>query len=200
MESVTTQEALERLQRGNERFRNGVAEGAGRDVARRKELVGSQHPFAIILCCSDSRVAPEIAFDTGLGDLFVVRVAGNVANTSSIGSIEYAVAKLGTKLVVVMGHESCGAVGAVVSAAEKGGDIDKSLDYLQNLIHLLGHIRPALEASEVHEADSIARTNARLTGERLIDESEIISAAVENDGVQIVSAFYQFDSGIVEFD
>lgn len=200
MESVTADRSLERLQQGNERFRNGLAEGAGRDIARRKELAGSQHPYAIVLCCSDSRVAPEIAFDTGLGDLFVVRVAGNVANTSSIGSIEYAVAKLGTKLVVVMGHESCGAVSAVVSAARKGGDVKKNLDHLQNLIHLLGHIRPALAASEVHEVDAIARSNARLTGERLIDESEIIRRAVEDDGVQIVTAFYQFDSGAVEFD
>ncbi len=200
MESVTAQEALERLQQGNERFRNGVAEGAGRDIARRQELAGNQYPYAIVLCCSDSRVAPEIAFDAGLGDLFVVRVAGNVANTSSIGSIEYAVANLGTKLVLVMGHENCGAVGAVVSVAQKGGDINTSLDYSRNLIHLLGHIRPAPESSEDHEADAVARTNARLTGERLIDESEIISGAVENDGVQIVSAFYQLGSGAVGFD
>jgi len=128
MTIVTADEALKRLKQGNERFQKGVAENPGRDIARRLELAEGQNPTAIILCCSDSRVAPEFAFDAGLGDLFVVRVAGNVANTSSIGSIEYAVMHLGSKLVVVTGHESCGAVNAIMAAAQQGGDVEKNLD------------------------------------------------------------------------
>ena len=106
MNSISANEALDRLKQGNQRFREECAEGTGRDAAHRRELAAGQNPYAIILTCSDSRVVPELAFDTGLGELFVVRVAGNVANTSSIASIEYSVAHLGSKLVVVMAHES----------------------------------------------------------------------------------------------
>ena len=200
MTSVTAEEALERLNQGNERFQKGLAENAGRDSARRTELAGGQSPFAIILGCADSRVSPEIAFDAGLGDLFVVRVAGNVANTSSIASIEYAVLHLGAKLVVVTGHESCGAVNAAIDASQKSGDGEENQDALQNLTHLLGHIGPALEADNTLEADVLARKHARLTAQQLCDDSEIIRKAVASDGVKIVPAFHQLASGAVVFD
>jgi carbonic anhydrase len=189
LEPPTAGEALERLKKGNERFRKGRPEGPGRDDSRRRELIEGQSPFAAILGCSDSRVPPSAVFDTGLGDLFVIRVAGNVANTSSIASIEYAVAHLGTKLIVVMGHQSCGAV----TAAVQGGDAGK------NLSTLLGYIRPALEPPE-QDVDVVARRNARNSATRLVEESEIIRRAVGEGGVMIVTAFFHLSTGEVEFE
>jgi carbonic anhydrase len=188
MELLTAEKALEQLQQGNERFASALTKGPGRVGSRHQELLKGQWPFAIILSCSDSRAPPEIVFDTRLGDLFVVRVAGNVANTSSIASIEYAVAQLGTKLVVVMGHESCGAVGAAI----KGGDAG------HNLNRLLGYIQPAVEGSD--DVSAVVRRNAVVSANRLIDQSNILSQAVDNDGVMIVTAFMHFTTGIVEFD
>lgn len=127
-------------------------------------------------------------FDTRLGDLFVVRVAGNVANTSSIASIEYAIAHLGTKLVVVMGHESCGAVGAAIEGGDSG----------QNLNRLLGYIQPAVDGSD--DVNAVVRRNAVVSANRLVDRSTILSQAVDNDGVVIVTAFMHFTTGVVEFD
>ena len=189
MEFLNADEALDRLKQGNERFRTGQAEGAGRVGSRHQELIEGQRPFAIILGCSDSRVASEIVFDTRLGDLFIVRVAGNVANQSSIASIEYALAHLGTKLVVVMAHQSCGAVGAAI----EGGDAGK------NLNKLLSYIEPALDPQEPNP-DNIARRNARVSMERMLEESEIIRAATEKDGVKIVTSYFHFNNGEVEFD
>ena len=190
MEIPTAEQALARLNAGNERNRTGQTEGTGRDESRRRELVNGQQPYAIILSCADSRVVPETIFDTGIGDLFVIRVAGNVANTSSIASIEYAVAHLGTKLVVVLGHESCGAVTAAIGGGDPG----------ENLSHLLAHIQPAVDASEGQDVDATARHNAKLTANRLTGKSDIIKRAVETDGVRVVSAFYSLESGAVDFD
>jgi len=189
MDSTNAVQALERLKLGNERFRSGRAEGVVIDGPRHEELQQGQQPFAILLSCSDSRVPPEILFDTGLGDLFVVRVAGNVANMSSIASIEYAVLHLGSKLIVVMAHESCGAVGAAIA----GGDAGKHLN------RLLSHIQPALDPPDQDDS-VIARRNARVSAERMINESDILRSAVENDGVKIVTAFFHFSNGEVEFD
>jgi len=180
VDKLTANEAYERLREGNQRFLNDALEGAGRDEARRQLLAESQHPFAVIHCCADSRVAPEIAFDTGIGELFVVRVAGNVANRSTIASIEYAVANLGTKLVVVMGHQNA------------GGSISPCLDYL------LEYIQPAVQSSEDPDPDAVARRNAQVSAERLVTESDIIRDAVENDGVRIVTAFYHPSTGQIE--
>lgn len=177
---------LERLKRGNARF----VERAKADSARRAELARGQQPLAVVLACADSRVAPEILFGADLGELFVVRVAGNVANTSSIASIEYAVANLGVRLVIVMAHESCGAV----AAALEGGDAGS------NLNHLLEHIAPALGAPAGSDADAVARRGARLNAERLISESEILRKACAEDGLRIATAFYRFTTGAVEFD
>jgi carbonic anhydrase len=189
MEPLNADDALERLKQGNERFRTGRATGAGRVGSRHAELIKGQHPFAIILSCSDSRVPTEILFDTGLGDLFVIRVAGNIANPSSIASAEYAVMHLGTKFIVVMGHQSCGAV----SAAIQGGDAGK------NLNHLLSYIQPALEPLE-QEVDVVARRNARVSAERMLNESDIIRSATKEGDVRIVTAFFHFTNGEVEFD
>ena len=189
MEQQTPDQTIERLKQGNQRFREDHIAGNGRDSLRRVELTSGQSPLAIILSCSDSRVVPEIAFDTGLGELFVVRVAGNVANRSSIASIEYAVHHLGVKLVVVMGHESCGAVGAALAGGDNG----------KNLNHLLEHIQPALVADGGQDIGTVAQRNARLNADRLVEESDIIRRAVESEGVKIIVAYYHLKTGEVEF-
>lgn len=189
MESMNADAALDRLEEGNERFRTGQAAGPGVLESQEPKLTEGQWPFAIILACSDSRVAPEILFDTRLGELFIVRVAGNVANQSSIASIEYAVANLGSKLVVVMAHQSCGAVGAAI----QGGDAGR------NLNHLLGHIQPALDPKQP-DPDIIARRNARVSADGLVKDSDIIRTATAEGGVRIVTSYFDFASGMVEFD
>jgi len=192
MNKVTSQEALERLKKGNERFVADKLDGKLQGSSRREELTTGQHPFAIILSCADSRVVPELAFDSGLGQLFVIRVAGNVANTSTIASIEYAVAHLNVQLIVVMGHESCGAITAAVDGGDAGA----------NLNHLLEHISPAIKASPSKEVNTVVKTNAKLTAQELIDKSEIISAAVNASAdkqLKIVPAYYNLGSGKVDF-
>lgn len=187
---MTKQEIIDRLKTGNENFVNNKLVHKNQDGERKSSLVGGQKPFAIILSCADSRVVPELAFDAGLGELFVVRVAGNVANTSSIASMEYAVANLGTSVIVVLGHESCGAVTAAVQGGDNG----------YNLNHLLAHIIPAIQASgEGATIDKVIRKNALLTVEELINRSAIISKAVKSGKVEIVPAYYHLDSGKVEF-
>jgi len=187
---MTAQESLNRLKEGNARFIEDCLDGKLQNSSRRESLTGGQTPYAIILSCADSRVVPELTFDTGLGELFVVRVAGNVANPSSIASIEYAVAHLGTKLIVVMGHESCGAVTAAVGGGDNG----------YNLNHLLAHITPAIAASENGAAiNDVTKKNAMLTVADLKNRSEIIGNAFNGGEVKVVPAYYNLDSGSVDF-
>ena len=182
--------ALSRLQEGNKRFVADKLDGQLQDSSRRDALTGGQEPYAIILSCADSRVVPELAFDTGLGELFVVRVAGNVANTSSIASMEYAVAHCGTKLIVVLGHQSCGAVTAAVNGGDNG----------YNLNHLLAHIAPAIAASDKGASiTDVVKTNASLTVKELLNRSSIIRDAVTKGDVKVVPAYYNLDSGKVDF-
>jgi carbonic anhydrase len=182
--------AMDRLVAGNARFCADQPTGAGRDAPRRESLVDFQQPSAVILTCVDSRVAPLLAFDAGLGELVVVRVAGNVANTSSIASIEFAVAYLGTKLIVVLGHESCAAISAAIEGIDAG----------KNLNHLLGHIAPVVEAAAERSVDVVARENSRHAASRLLRESSIIGDAVSAGEVKIVPAYYEIASGAVTFD
>ena len=184
------EELIGRLKDGNARFVADKLDGALQDSSRRSSLSGGQSPFAIILSCADSRVVPELAFDTGLGELFVIRVAGNTANTSSVASIEYAVAHLGCKLIVVMGHESCGAV----TAALAGGDLGK------NLNHLLGHIKTAKSAGKDAEVNAVVKDHAKATVGDLAEASSIISDAVKSGGLSIVPAYYELGSGKVTFN
>ena len=186
--SVNASEALERLKKGNENFVND-AEKVDVSASTRDGLTGGQSPYAIILSCADSRVLPESIFDANAGEIFVCRVAGNIANTSSIASIEYAVAHLGTKLIVVLGHESCGAVGAALAGGDNG----------YNLNHLVSHITPALAKSDSTEVNDVVRVNAQLNAEELVNRSSIISNAVNNGGLEIRSAFYNLGSGKVDF-
>ncbi len=186
----TIPEIIDRLKAGNIRFVKDNLESANQDSVRRKAVVDAQNPFAIVLSCSDSRVVPELVFDTGIGELFVIRVAGNIANTSTIASIEYAVAHAGVKLIVVLGHQNCGAV----TVAVKGGDNDV------NIKHLLAHLDPAIDA--VHNNASIneiARENAIQTALHLTESSGILAEAANSGKIKILPAYYHLDSGIVDF-
>ncbi len=188
-ENLSWQDALNRLKTGNAHFVEDHLDGKLQNSSRREELVSGQDPYAIILSCADSRVVPELAFDAGLGELFVIRVAGNVANTSSIASIEYAVANLGVNLIVVMGHESCGAV----TAALGGGDNK------YNLNHLLSHVTPAISASASSEVNAVVRKNAELTCDEILTRSTIISGIAKERDIKIVPAYYNLGSGKVDF-
>ena len=187
---MSGQEILERLKAGNDRFVSDKLDGMLQDSSRRQSLTGGQEPYAIILSCADSRVVPELAFDAGLGELFVVRVAGNVANTSSIASMVYAVAHIGCPLLVVMGHESCGAVTAAMGGGDNG----------YNLNHLLSHIAPAMaDVGGGAEVNTVVKQNAKLNAKELLSRSAIIRDAVDAGKLTIVSAYYELESGRVQF-
>ncbi|MFK7968897.1 MAG: carbonic anhydrase [Bacteroidia bacterium] len=187
---MTQAEIIQRLKDGNARFVADHLDGQLQDSSRRNLLIGGQDPYAIVLSCADSRVVPELAFDSGLGELFVVRVAGNVANSSSIASIEYAVAHIGTPVIVVLGHQSCGAVTAAVQGGDNGF----------NLNHLLAHITPAIVASdEGANVNDVVKKNAELTATELQNRSAIIRNAVAEGKLQILPAYYHLETGRVEF-
>ncbi len=186
---MTQQEILDRLKAGNERFVADKLDGQLQDSSRRKELTSGQDPYAIILSCADSRVVPEFAFDTGLGELFVIRVAGNVATTESIASIEYAVAHIGTSIIIVLGHQSCGAVTAAIAGGNNG----------YNLNQLLSHITPAISASgEGADINQVVKENAKFTVRDLRERSAIISSAMDEGKLQVLPAYYNLDSGKVD--
>lgn len=196
-------DALQRLTQGNARFAAGSSD---RDpltsFRKRGEAVDGQQPFAVILGCSDSRVPVEIVFDQDLGDLFVIRVAGHVVAPSQIGSVEYAAAKFGTSLVVVLGHSRCGAVRAAVEELQR-----PSADQSPHLKAIVDRIRPAV-AKIVSEnpgddtnalVDKAVRANIRHAVEALRHGSEIIESRIRNDGLHVVGAEYSLESGLVEF-
>lgn len=191
VKNLSAEKALEKLKEGNKNFVADKLEGNLQDASRRKSLTDGQNPYAIILSCADSRVVPELTFDSGLGELFVIRVAGNVANTSTTASIEYAVAHLGVKLIVVLGHESCGAVTAAVVGGDNG----------YNLNHLLAHISPAIAASRKKDVNSVVKKNAKMTCNDLVDRSDIIKKASEKKigELHIVPAYYNLGTGKVNF-
>lgn len=187
--NISAAAALDKLKVGNEKFVNDKLSHEGQDTNRRVALVDGQDPFVIILSCADSRVVPELAFDAGLGELFTIRVAGNVANISTIASIEYAVAHLGVNLIVVLGHQNCGAVTAALSMDDNG----------YNLNHLLAHILPACKQSESREVNTVVQKNARLTSLELEKRSSIIKKQVEAEQLKILPAYYNLDTGKVDF-
>ena len=182
LSEISAAEARQRLIDGNERFRQNRGQGPGLLRDRHAAMKEGQAPFAVILACADSRVAPEILFDTGLGELFVVRVAGNVANPSTIASIEFAVSQLGTRLVVVLGHEKCGAVQAAIAGARASKSLGVLLDFIE----------PAIAGGTV---DETATKNAELQQERILTESSI----VRDSGAEVVTAFFHIETGRVEF-
>ncbi len=185
--------ALNRLDEGNGRYKTGKLEHPNQSPKCREMWTGKQEPWCIVLSCADSRVTPELVFDTGIGELFVVRVAGNIANASSIASIEYAAANLSSvKGIVVLGHECCGAVGAALSLKESGCSAPSPA-----LQHLVGHITPALQKKPSGK-DAMAgyvRANARLAAADLMSRSKII----HDSKLPIVPAYYRLKTGDVEF-
>ena len=200
---IPAQEALKILYEGNHRFVSGVSNSkALTNKARRHELVTTQEPFAIILGCSDSRVPAEIVFDQGLGDLFVIRVAGNIVAPSQIGSVEFAAEKFGTRLVVVMGHSKCGAVLATLEGL--GHD---SKEKSQNLCSIIDHIRPSIDKlpgaglekySDAFVQQAI-RANICASVNQLQRGSKVLKQLIKKDGLVIVGAEYSLESGIVDF-
>ena len=159
-------------------------------MARRKELQTAQHPFAVILGCADSRVSPELLFDQGLGDLFVIRVAGNIVDDAVLGSIEYAVEHLGTKLIMVLGHEKCGAVSAAVGASNPEG----------HLSALVQAIQPSVEATRNDPGDKVHNcvvANERRVAGQLRGSEPVLKEAVEKKGVKVLAADYALDTGKV---
>lgn len=200
--SVDPVAALRRLREGNQRF-VAAARGDGTvDVARRQALVTTQAPFATILGCSDARVPAEIIFDQGLGDLFVIRVAGNIVAPSLIGSVEFAAAELGSRLVVVLGHSECGAVGATLRALRHPGS-----PMSQNLRAIVDYVRPAVETAldaDPDAADAVIsrlaiRTNVRTSASHLRHGSALLERFIRDEGLAVVGAQYDVQTGEVEF-
>lgn len=200
---ITALEALKRLQEGNRRFVSGVRSlDTLISQARRDELVSGQAPFAVILGCSDSRVPVEIVFDQGVGDLFVIRVAGNVVSPSQIGSVEFAAEQFGTRLVVVLGHSMCGAVTATVKELERPTESRSP-----NLRFIVDRIRPSvetlLESAPRQDPDALighaVRANIRAAANHLRHGSQILERLAERDGLVVVGAEYSLETGVVEF-
>ncbi len=196
---VTAPDALKRLRKGNWRFVNGkndIARSIGE--ARRAELVDGQKPFAVILACSDSRVPVELIFDQGLGELFVIRVAGNIVAPSQIGSIEYAAARLGVRLVVVLGHSNCGAVEATLQALTEKQEITSP--HLRSIVE---SISPALEPL-IGEPENVTlrkavRANILQSVEQLQHGSQLLEQLISSGDLTIVGAKYSIESGEVKF-
>ena len=183
--------ALQRLMDGNARYISGERQHPRYDHQYREKLAYEQKPFAAILGCSDSRVPLEMIFDQGLGDIFVVRVAGNVANEVTIGSVEFAVGVLKVPLVMVIGHSKCGAVTAATATQSFEG----------HLHHLIEHIRPAVRRAGGLSGDLVEhaiRINAQMMAQQLIDKSDLIANATNSRQTQIVSAYYDLATGRVE--
>lgn len=200
---ISALDALLRLRDGNRRFTAGQVDTES--MARRVHEAGisdGQHPFAIILACSDSRVPTELIFDQGIGDLFVIRVAGNVVATTQIGSIEFAAKQFGTKLVVVLGHSNCGAVIATLKELAL-----KESQSSPNLRAIIDRIRPAvepiLEAHKDDEDHGVIRdsvlANVRASVEKLSHGSLILERLIENGELCITGAVYSIETGQVEF-
>ncbi len=186
---------LQELLSGNKRFVEGNPTHPNQSIARRQEMAKGQNPRVAVLACADSRVSPEIIFDQGLGDLFVVRVAGNVANDYILGSLEYAVANLGAQLIVVLGHNRCGAVGAACAGGEAPGHI---ASLLQALAPAVDTISASQNASDDGRVDSVAQENVRMTVKNLRSCGPILAELVRQGKLEVAGAFYDLDTGAVE--
>ncbi len=200
---IPAESALQRLREGNRRFVSGASNlDALVTSTRRNELADGQAPFAVILGCSDSRVPVEIIFDQGLGDLFVIRVAGNIIAPSLVGSVEFAAEQFDTRLVVVLGHSRCGAVQATLAELQR-----PTPSQSPNLRSIVNRIRPAveelLETDAKRDTESLmhraVRANVRASVNHLRHGSEVLEQLIRNQGLMVVGADYSLDTGIVEF-
>jgi len=200
---LPARQALQLLREGNERFvRDTRSHATDASRSHRGALADGQEPFAIILGCSDSRVPAEIVFDQGLGDLFVIRVAGNIVAPSQIGSVEFAASKFGTRLVVVLGHSRCGAVEATLEELKR-----PSANQSRNLRSIVDRVRPSVESLLLtdlrHDPAALirgaVRANVRVSAGQLRHGSELLESLIAREGLLIVGAEYSLESGIVEF-
>ena len=201
--TLPAREALERLREGNRRFAEGTTRlDAASSALRRADLVAGQEPFAIVLGCSDSRVPAEIVFDQGLGDLFVIRVAGNIVAPSQIGSVEFAAERFGTRLVVILGHSQCGAVMATLEELRRTDGAPS-----RNLRSIVDRIRPSVQdllgSDLAGDWDRLlraaVRANVRAAVGQLRHGSEVIERLSGQDGLLVVGAEYSLESGVVDF-
>jgi carbonic anhydrase len=200
---IPARDALERLREGNLRFAANVR-GSDAFVShtRRVELASGQQPFAIILGCSDSRVPAEIVFDQGLGDLFVIRVAGNIVAPSQVGSVEFAASRYCTRLVVVLGHSQCGAILATLEELQTPTE-----NQSRNLQAIVDRIRPSVEgvlATDLkHDSDALVkqavRANIRASVDHLRHGSQVLEELIQHEGLLVVGAEYSLETGVVEF-
>ncbi len=192
---LTPDEALDYLIKGNKRYVKGTTRRHDFQ-AERLALALGQNPYAGILSCADSRVAPELAFDTGRGDLFVCRVAGNFCNKDNMASFEYAVSVLGTPLLVVLGHQSCGAISSTIKAVKEG------VDFPGHIPHLIKSLRPAV-TRVLHEPGDLLensiRNNVLLNVAKLKEATPIISKAVDANKVRVAGAIYELETGQIRF-
>ena len=191
--SVAPAEAISKLKEGNGRYTSGNLQHPGQTTERRTELAKTQHPFATILSCSDSRVPPEIVFDQGLGDLFIVRVAGNVINDEGLGSIEYSVDHLGARLILVLGHQSCGAVKAAKETIAAKG---KAPGHIESLVTA---IKPAVEATAKDDLETTIKANVKHVVDGLRSSTPILKAEVDSGKIEVIGGYYSLDTGAVTF-
>lgn len=191
-QTLTPREAFDLLLEGNQRFVGGSSEHPNQDAARRTELVPVQNPFAVLFGCSDSRLAAEIIFDRGLGDLFVVRTAGHVQGPEVLGSIEYGVSVLGTPLVVVLGHDACGAVAATRSAVEDG---KAAGGYVRDVIERVAPSVLAARSAGFTEDSDFIDEHIRHTVDLLLDRSRALAQAVDAGRVAVVGLSYRLVDG-----
>jgi carbonic anhydrase len=217
---VAPTEAISKLKEGNSRYTSGnpqhpheskeersymaansyenagmtfLGMSAEQAAKRRMELIKTQHPFASIVCCSDSRVPPEMVFDQGLGDLFICRVAGNVINDENLGSIEYSVDHLGVRLIMVLGHQSCGAVKAAKETIAAKG---KAPGHIESLVTA---IRPAVESTVNGDLDATIKANVKHVVDSLRSSTPILKAKVDSGQIQVIGGYYSLDTGAVTF-
>jgi carbonic anhydrase len=199
---IPAQEALRRLRDGNARFAADVSGSGLNDSRRRGQVAAAQEPFAIILGCSDSRVPAEIVFDQGLGDLFVIRVAGNIVAPSLVGSVEFAAARYSVRLVVVIGHARCGAVLATIEELQSAGGV-----LSPNLLSIVNRVRPSVEAllltdlkdnpeELLHQA---VRANVRMSANHLRQGSQLLEQLIAQGDLLVVGAEYSLETGVVDF-
>lgn len=199
--TVSASDALARLREGNQRFVSGV-----RDISslvsstRRAKLADAQHPFAIVLGCSDSRVPAEMVFDQGLGDLFVIRVAGNIVAPSQVGSVEFAASRFGTSLVVVLGHTQCGAIQATIE------QLRHPTTSSPNVRSIVERIRPAAETvlaawsgGDEELMRQVERANVRASVDHLRHGSQLLEQLVDAGQLAVVGAEYSLETGVVDF-
>ncbi|GIU55291.1 MULTISPECIES: carbonic anhydrase [Arthrobacter] len=184
--------AWQRLREGNKRFVAGTSSHPNQDASRRSSLVENQHPFAVIFGCADSRLAAEIIFDLGLGDAFVVRTAGQVIDDAVLGSLEYSVSELDVPLIVVLGHDSCGAVTATKNAVETG---QMPVGFIRSLVErITPSVLTSLRNNQTDVNDMVVE-NVKQTSQRLVDSSRVISGAVDSGRTAVIGLAYSLADG-----